>query len=49
MSTALDPVAASAAVVAAYQRYLRSLIAPRDSRLAAALDDAVTSAQTSAA
>jgi ATP-dependent helicase YprA (DUF1998 family) len=44
MSTSLDPVAASAAVVAAYQRYLRSLIAPRDARLAAALDDAVTSA-----
>lgn len=44
MSTALDPVVASAAVVAAYQRYLRSLITPRDTRLAIALHSAVTSA-----
>lgn len=44
MSTPLDPIRTSAAVVASYERYLRSLIAPRDIRLAAALDAAVTSA-----
>lgn len=44
MSSPLDPLAASAAVAAAYRRYLRSLLAPRDPGLAAALDDAVAAA-----
>jgi hypothetical protein len=44
MSTPLDPISTSTAIVASYERYLSSLLAPRDVRLAAALDAAVTSA-----
>ena len=44
MITPLDPLSTSAAVVGSYERYLRSLVAPRDVRLAEALDAAVTSA-----
>ncbi len=44
MSAPLDPLAASDAVVAAYRRYLRPMLAPRDPGLAVALDDAVAGA-----
>ncbi len=44
MSVALDPVATSGAIIDAYRRYLRSLLAPRDTRLAAALDSAIAAA-----
>ena len=32
MSVALDPVATSGAIIDAYRRYLRSLLAPRDTQ-----------------
>ncbi|WBB99736.1 DEAD/DEAH box helicase [Solwaraspora sp. WMMA2080] len=40
----LDPLATSDDIVATYQRYLRSLVEPRDPRLAAALDTAIADA-----
>ncbi|OHV62900.1 DEAD/DEAH box helicase [Pseudofrankia sp. BMG5.36] len=41
MTARLDPLDASETIVNTYQRYLRSLIAPRDPALAAALHDAI--------
>ncbi|MBX6387881.1 MAG: DEAD/DEAH box helicase [Frankia sp.] len=41
MTSRLDPLSASEAIVDTYQRYLRGLIVPRDPRLAAALHEAV--------
>ncbi|MEO3777967.1 DEAD/DEAH box helicase [Micromonospora sp. B11E3] len=40
----LDPIATSDAIVATYRRYLRTLVEPRDPRLAAALDGAISDA-----
>jgi ATP-dependent helicase YprA (DUF1998 family) len=37
----LDPLATSDAIVTAYQRYLRTLVEPKDSQLAAALEAAI--------
>lgn len=44
MKTPLDPLNTSSAVVDAYKRYLRSLLAPREVRLAAALNSAIDAA-----
>ncbi|NEW29395.1 DEAD/DEAH box helicase [Nocardia cyriacigeorgica] len=41
MSDRLDPLAAAADIEAAYKRYLKTLIGPRDPALAAAFDQAV--------
>jgi ATP-dependent helicase YprA (DUF1998 family) len=40
----LDPIATSDAVVATYRRYLRTLVEPKDPRLAAALESAISEA-----
>ncbi|MEV1111262.1 DEAD/DEAH box helicase [Micromonospora sp. NPDC049751] len=40
----LDPIATSDAVVATYRRYLRTLVEPKDPRLAAALESAISDA-----
>ncbi|SDT60812.1 DEAD/DEAH box helicase [Actinoplanes derwentensis] len=40
----LDPIAASDAIVATYQRYLRTLVEPKDPTLAAALNTAINDA-----
>ncbi|TYB39726.1 DEAD/DEAH box helicase [Micromonospora sp. AP08] len=40
----LDPIATSDAIVATYQRYLRTLVEPKDPRLAAALERAISDA-----
>ncbi|HEX5542249.1 MAG TPA: DEAD/DEAH box helicase [Micromonospora sp.] len=40
----LDPLATSDAIVATYRRYLRTLVEPKDARLAAALDSAINEA-----
>lgn len=44
MTSRLDPLSASEAIVDTYQRYLRSLIVPRDPRLAEALHEAIGAA-----
>jgi hypothetical protein len=44
MTTRLDPLRASETIVDTYQRYLRSLIVPRDPALAAALHEAIGAA-----
>ncbi len=41
MTAPLDPLATSSAVVESYTRYLRSLLSPRDERLASALNLAI--------
>ncbi|MBO4209123.1 DEAD/DEAH box helicase [Micromonospora echinofusca] len=40
----LDPIATSEAVVATYRRYLRTLVEPKEPRLASALDSAISDA-----
>ena len=40
----LDPIATSDAIVATYRRYLRTLVEPKDPRLATALDSAINEA-----
>src|ERR1700755_1571920 len=44
MTSRLDPLVASEAIVDTYQRYLRGLIVPRDHALAEALHQAVADA-----
>jgi len=44
MTAPFDPLAASSTVVDSYTRYLRSLLSPRDKRLAAALNLAIAKA-----
>lgn len=41
MTPRLDPLAASSAIDASYRRYLKTLLAPRDPKLASAFDSAI--------